>query len=126
MLIATAQTGIVDLSPLLNQLIEAAGLVVMALASWALVYLKNRFKIDVDDKTRAYLSDAIDNAIKYAEQKTESTLDPIAKVDTKNAKVAVAVDYVVAHVPDAVAHFGLTPDALARLVTAKLPAQSAA
>lgn len=111
----------VDLSPLLNYGLEAIGMILLALASWATLWLKNKFKIDVDDKTRAYLTDAIDNAIQYAVKKTEAAVDPLAKIQVKDARVSAAADYLVAHVPDALAHFKVTPDALERLIIAKLP-----
>jgi hypothetical protein len=43
------------------------------------------------------------------------------KFDLKSAALAEAVNYVVQAVPDAIRHFGITPEAVAEKLQAKLP-----
>lgn len=117
----------VDLSTVASGAIaalSAAALWVGRAAVNALIgYLAQRTKLDLDDHTRAYLDQALERAVQYAQSSAERLVGPAASViDVHNAVVAHAVNYAVDRVPDALAHFGLTPEALTGMVEARIQA----
>jgi hypothetical protein len=88
-------------------------------------YLAQRTKLDLDDHTRAYLDQALERAVQYAQSSAERLVGPAASaIDVHNAVVAHAVNYAVDRVPDALAHFGLTPEALTGMVEARIQASA--
>lgn len=111
---------VVDLSPVLQLTIELLGAVVLALAGWAVTKFGKKLGLENDAKIRQYLDEAIKNGVAFAEQKLKEQAGKIDEVDVKNAKVAEAANYVIKAVPDAIKHFGVTPEKLADLVTARL------
>jgi hypothetical protein len=115
---ATAPPIAVNFSPIINVVVEILAAFLMLLLSWVVTLIADRLKLSKDSAIRAYLSSAVDNAIQYGKQKAEAA-GAGATVKIDNQVVGHAVDYLVAHVPDALAHFGLTPDKVANLVKAR-------
>lgn len=123
----TAADTTVSLSPIINQLVEIGVLVLTGVVTWAVArvqsYIRKNIGLTIDDKTRTLLEAAIDNGIAYAAKKIEVEGAGLT-VDAKNAQVAAAANYVVAHAPDALKHFGVTPEALTRKIIAQLPSDA--
>lgn len=82
--------------------------------------------IEIDDNTRQYLNNALQNGLKYAENKARSAAENIEDPVIKNKVVADAANYVTQNVPDALAHFGVTPDQLGDLLVARLTQEKGA
>lgn len=84
-------------------------------------YLTQRARIELDESTRLYLEDVIYRGITWARGTVEARVAtlPLA-VDVKSAVVAAAVQYVQQHVPDALDHFGLSPEGVERMVLARI------
>ena len=94
--------------------VAAGAIAFVGRAVWKYLHVK------MDDSTRSYLSHALENGISYA-------MSEVAKVEGKHGVVAgssaieaMAIDYALKHVPDALDHFGITPEGLSRLVKARM------
>ncbi len=119
----------VDLSTLASGVIAALGAAALwvgrAVTSALIGYLAQKTKLELDDHTRAYLDQALERAVQYAQSSAERLVGPAAsEIDVHNAVVAHAVNYAVDRVPDALAHFGLTPEALTGMVEARIQASA--
>lgn len=105
-------------------LIGLAATVFLGFVGWIVAQLsgvlKKKFNIDIDEKTRGYLEDAIFNAIMYAEKKALERATGIKSPFSSNDKLAIAADYLFDHVPDALERFGLTREKVIRLIEARL------
>ena len=82
--------------------------------------LKRKFNIEIDDRTRNYLEDALYNAITYAEKKAMEKAAGIKSPFSADQKIGIAADYLFEHVPDALRHFGLTREKVIRMIEARL------
>jgi hypothetical protein len=118
-----APSTIVDLQPILTLVLQALGAILLGVGTWGITWISNYFKLAQDSTIRDYLDDALKNGVSYAMGKLGVLTVDLGKVDVKSAVIAEAASYAAAHVPDALKFFGLDadPDALARLVTARLP-----
>jgi hypothetical protein len=86
-------------------------------------YLAKRLKLGNEASIRAYLDRGVEAAVDYdMSQAGHLSADGKLTVDAKNAVIKAGADYVLAHVPDAVAHFGLDQATVERKVEAKLGA----
>lgn len=115
----------VDLSGIAGIIVSgiAAGVLWLGRAAVsALVgYIQQRTRLDLDDHTRAYLDAALRRAVTYAETRIDEAADAsLSAVDLHNVTLAHAVNYVIDRVPDALAHFGITPSSLADMVEARM------
>ena len=80
-----------------------------------------KLKLGADNEVRAYLERALASGVNYAANRAREQGQDLSTIDVRNTTVREAVSYVVAHTPDALARFNVTPDALAELVRARLP-----
>lgn len=109
---------IIDLAPIVNGVIvPLLTPALIAAITWAAARIGKLAHIQLQDSQRALLATAIDNAIAYAEQ----LLAGKAQVQASD-KVATAVNYLLPKAPEALKSLGVTPEHLAQMVTAKLPA----
>lgn len=105
---------------LVPYIVAALGALVSAAVGW-LVYLVNRkLGLSIDDSLRDSLQTAAANAAGLVVGGLGNRLAGVT-LDVRSALVADAVNYVLKAAPDAVAHFGLTPDAVAQKILALLP-----
>lgn len=111
----------IDLTPLIDLGLDILIAIVLALGSWALAWLGRKLKLDADNEVRAYLERALASGVNYAANRARERGQDLSSLEVRNVTVRDAVAYVVAHTPDALAHFGVTPDALGELVRARLP-----
>ncbi len=105
---------------LVPYIVAALGALISAAVGW-LVYLVNRkLGLSIDDSLRDSLQTAAANAAGLVLAQLGSRLSGMT-LDVRSAPVADAVNYVLKAAPDAVAHFGLTPEAVAQKILALLP-----
>lgn len=124
-LVPSASTTI-DLTGLLTIALQTLAAIISALIIWALQRYGKKMGLDINEQQRLVLNQAVSDGIRFAQNTAESTIAPsAANIVVPNDVVATAAKYVLAQVPDAVAHFGATPDAIARKVVAWLPQDAA-
>ena len=119
---ALAQTGVnvSSLYELLSTfLMPLAGVIGAAIAGWLANLLRVKFNLDIEQRHREALQTAITNAVGLAISKG-ATLTAGKTIDVGNPAVAAALNYALAAVPDAIKYFGLTPEAVANKIAAKL------
>lgn len=120
-----ATGGVIDFSPILNEL----ALAVATVASAALLYLaklaRDWFKAKTgvelqisDEQMRAVL----DKAIQYGIALAVGRLGSKATLTVGNAQVAQIANYVIAAVPGALKNFGITEERLQDMIRARLVA----
>ena len=116
------ETLVIDLSPILTILLQSLAGAVMAVAGWALHKVQQKFSLENEGKIREVVMAAVARGITYGKNKAQEELNNAdwAKIETKNAMVAHASNYVLSKVPDAVKKFKLTEDQVRDLVLAKL------
>lgn len=107
-------------SAFLPYLVAIIGAVVTVLVGWLLSLAKTKLGISIDDSMRDSLQTALRNGAGLALNSLGNNLAG-KTIDVKSAAVAAAVTYVAKNAPDAMAHFGLTPDAVAEKIVAYLP-----
>lgn len=101
-------------------IVAAVGALISAAVGWLIVLVNKKLGISIDDSMRNSLQTAATNAAGLVLAQLGNQLSGV-KVDVKNQLVADAVNYVIRAAPDAVAHFGLTPDLIAQKIVALLP-----
>lgn len=121
----TASTAI-NFAPILEQLLQVFGLLLAGVVAWAVNkakgYLEAQTNIKLDAQATALIETAVHNGVKYA----QAQLSTIVKgtdlsVDVKHPVVAEAANYVITHVPEALARLGVTNQHLSEKILAKLP-----
>lgn len=118
-----ADGTIVDLSPLLSVLVQFLAAILMVLLSWAAAKLAQKLGLEQDEKVRQLLDEVIRKGIAYGATQLEAKAGgAVRSVDLRSDLVAMAAEYVARGVPDALARFKVTPDRLADMVRARLPA----
>ena len=110
----------VDLAPVITPFVEALFGVVAGLAGWAIRHLTIWLKLKQDSEVRAYLEDAVYAGINVARAKAGEALAGKLTVDVKLALAAEVGEYLIDRVPDALARFGLTGEALKAYVLGRL------
>ncbi|QCN98901.1 hypothetical protein D3093_30070 (plasmid) [Azospirillum argentinense] len=115
----------IDLSGLAGGAVSVFGGVLLWLARNALnalvVYFRQKTQLDLDAHTRAYLDQALERAVTFGELQVHQLVDrTLSEIDLHDRAVAHAVNYVIDRVPDALAHFGITPPALTAMVEARM------
>lgn len=105
---------------LVPYIVAAIGALISAAVGW-LVYLFNKkLGLSIDDSLRDSLQTAAANAAGLVVNGLGHRLSG-ATIDVRSELVADAVNYVLKAAPDAVVHFGLTPEAVAQKILALLP-----
>lgn len=117
----------IDFSPFVADLFEVVQVVVLGLAgvlaTYATRWVLKKTHLDgliQEDLIRNYLYTALENAIKFGIAQAETKVADKASVDFKNEILATAVNYILTKVPDAIAHFGLSDEAIRDLLVARL------
>lgn len=101
-------------------LVAIVSVLAAAIAGWLAELLRRKFNLDIDAAHRDALQTAIANGAGLLIGKAASSLAD-KKLDLKSVALAEAVNYVLQAVPDAIRHFGITPEAVAEKIRAKLP-----
>ncbi len=122
------QTLISILAPLLDQLVPLLGAAMLAVGSYAAKRAADWLRLSNDAQVRGYLNEVIENAVSWAEADMKARLARIGPVgeapkptaDDWHTAVDSAAGYVATRVPDALAHFGITPQGLRRIIQTRL------
>jgi hypothetical protein len=105
------------LQPYLLAIVSVAA---TAIVGWLAELLRRKFNLDIDAAHREALQTALTNGAGLLIGKAGSAVAG-KKLDLKSGPIAEAVNYVLQAVPDAIRHFGITPEAVAEKLQAKLP-----
>lgn len=109
--------GVVDF--LTPYAVQAAGIVVSALLGWLAITVRRYIGIKVDEKHSRELKDALMEAVGFGLDTLNEYTDDV-KFDVHSTVLASAMGYVGESVPDAINHFGITPERLARMIRARI------
>lgn len=101
-------------------LVAVVSVLAAAIVGWLAELLRRKFNLDIDAAHRDALQTALTNGAGLLIGKAGGALAG-KKLDLKRAVLAEAVNYVLQAVPDAIRHFGITPEAVADKLQAKLP-----
>lgn len=101
-------------------LLAIVSVLATAIAGWLAELLRRKFNLDIDAAHREALQTALTNGAGLIVGKAGSAIAG-RKIDLKSGVIAEAVNYVLQSAPDAVRYFGVTPQALAEKIRAKLP-----
>ena len=105
-------------------LIAVVSVVATAIIGWLAELLRRKFHLDIEASHREALQTALCNGAGLLIAKLGDALAG-RKLDLKSIALAEAVNYVLQSVPDAVRHFGVTPEAVAEKIQAKLSQMNA-
>lgn len=105
----------IDFSPLFFTMIEGIAVVLSALVTvltaWLGTKLKSKWGLEIEDRHRAALQDAMNLAIAFGFNKVKESLGgKLLTVELKNPVISMAASYLIASVPDALNSFGINPN----------------
>lgn len=101
-------------------LLAVVSVIATAIVGWLAELLRRKFNLDIDASHRDALQTALTNGAGLLLGKIGGAASG-RKLDLKSVVLAEAVNYVLQAVPDAIRHFGITPESLAEKILAKLP-----
>lgn len=100
-------------------LVMIVGIVVTTALGWTGMLLKAKLGFDLNANMQKTIQDAAMNAAGSVIARMEGPLGNV-KIDVRSPLVKDGVDLLVQKVPEAIAHFGLTPDELAKMIQGKI------
>lgn len=100
-------------------LVEIGSVLILAFVTWLSSWLRATFKVSMDEAHRAALHSALENGARLAVEKLDAAISG-KTIPVGYPLIATGVEYVLTYSPDAVAHFGLTPERVADMIRAKL------
>jgi cytochrome bd-type quinol oxidase subunit 2 len=103
-------------------LVEVASVFVSAVVLWLAATMKAKLNIDIEAKHREALQAALTNAAGLVINRAGGMAGAIA-LPGRSALIVEGVDYVVQSAPDALKHFGITPEAAGEVLKQKLEAK---
>lgn len=118
----TAPTGIAvggiwdSIQPIIS---NTLAVVVTGAIGWLANMVRLKFGVEIEARHREALHSAALTGINAALAKVGGTVTHLT-MTTKNAVIDQAMNWVIASVPDAIKALGVTPEGVAKLVTAKL------
>lgn len=113
------------LAPWMEMLVAAAIALVLALAGWATSLLKQRTGIDLEQFRQTTLQTALENGAGLLLARAKRSADGVV-IDVRHPAIRDAILYVNDAAPEAVAHWGLTPEQIAQKLIAKIGIAEAA
>lgn len=113
-------TSLVDVGR--DFVMSAATAIAVALAGFIAMKMRQWFGIELDAKYRVALHDAIDRGMGSAIAIAFDKVEDGATVEVDSEVKANVANYVTRNTPDALKHFGLTPDRLGDIISAKFGA----
>lgn len=115
------ETTVVSAQPFVELLLPFVQAIVLGvLVPVATAYLIRKLKLDMEAHQRDALQTSLTNAAGLVIQRGAAQAGKLT-VDTRSPQMAAAIRYVQDSAPDAVRKWGLTPEAIAEKVRAKLP-----
>lgn len=103
--------------PFIETMVVTAG---AAAVGWLASRINRWFGLSIDRKHSEALHQALERALRHAVSLLRSELNERAVVDVESKLIAQTAIYLEQLMPDALDHFGLTDDALDRLIRAHL------
>ncbi len=103
-------------------LVEVTSILILALVGWLAGTVKAKFKIDIDAKHRDALQAALTNAAGLVINRAGGMASALI-LPNANPFIQQGVSYVIEAAPDALKHFGITPETAGRVLTEKLEAK---
>lgn len=97
----------------------AMGSIILAIAGWLAVLLQRWTGVSIDTKHREALAAALTTGVNYGLAKAGTAANNLT-FDVRSQIIADAIVWVEKSVPDAVKHFDMTPETVAKMVAAKL------
>lgn len=107
------------LAPWLQLMLAFAAVVIPALGTWAAAELRRRTGIVVEASHREAFQTALLNGAGLLKVKAEQMTSNVT-IDVRHPAIRDAILYVNSSAPDAIKYFGLTPEAIAEKLVAKL------
>lgn len=124
-LAGAADTYALHIQDLLQTIIGIVFGAIAGLLAWGvgsvISLVRKKTGLEIDDNIRSYLETALQNGLNWAQLKVLEEAKDIKDPEVKSELLADAANYVLDKVPDAVDHFGLTPDRMLELIEARLP-----
>lgn len=117
----TTQLFGIDLSPIVDLVIQSLAVAVLAIGTWAINWVARKFKLSADSEVRKTLQEALANGVNFGANKLREAGAGLSTVETRYKIVAEAANYVSKRTPDALAYFKISPEGLHDLITARLP-----
>lgn len=102
--------------------VEAASVVISAAVLWLAGTVKRKFSIDIDAKHRDALQAALTNAAGLIINRAGGVAGAIA-LPKGSGQLRQGIDYVIESAPEALRHFGITPEAAGQVLAEKLEAK---
>ncbi len=119
--VAQAALAPVDFAPVVGTVLEILAAGLLAIGMWAVNKLAAKLKLDIEARHREALYAALAAGINYAKNKIAAASEGRSALNIQNDLARFAAQYAVSKVPDAVRHFGLSPERVQELVRARLP-----
>lgn len=107
------------ITALLPYLATLLSLLATAALGWLATLLQKKVNIDLTQSSRDALHSALTTGINLALSKLQPEGGKLT-LDVKDKTIAQAITWAETSVPEAIQHFGLTPDALRSMVASKL------
>lgn len=118
----TPSTGSAVFEIVRPYLVELAAGFIVAVVGWLATTIKAKFGIDIEAGHRESLQVALTNGAGLVINKAGGAVGAL-HLPTHNALITEGVDYVVRAAPDALKHFGITPEAARSVLAEKLEAK---
>lgn len=91
-----------------------------ALGGWIVLRLNTSLNLKIDAQQRAVIEQGLARAVSFGVEQAKTHLPNGPVVDLKNAAIAQAVTYAQDSIPGALAHFNITPERLAEMITSRI------
>lgn len=109
----------IEFATLYTYVIGLLSIALLTVATWAVSKLGTKFNLDNNEALRNLIEDAIHAAINFAIQKLHEQGKRFT-IETEKESLAMIVNYVINSIPEALAHFGITPERVEEMVKARL------
>lgn len=118
----TPSTGSAVFEIVRPYLVELAAGFIVAVVGWLATTIKAKLGIDIEARHREALQAALTNAAGLVINRAGGAVGAL-HLPTHNPMITEGVDYVVKAAPDALKHFGITPEAARSVLAEKLEAK---
>lgn len=118
----TQSTGSIVFETFRPFMVEIVSALILALVGWLVAIVRQKFGIDIDAKHRDALQAALLNAAGLIISRVGGTTRAF-NLPASSPELKRGVEYVLSSVPDALKHFGITPETASHLLTEKLEAK---
>ena len=114
------QPIIVDLSPVVEYLLEILMAALAAAIGVLVPFLLKKIGLEISEKHREAIQGNIWAALNHATEKLRVDAASMAVFETRNQVVMEAGNYLIKSFPDAVKHFKMTPERVHEMIAARL------